>query len=246
MTSMIGRPDDPDGSSQSAQEASADNTHASSTGATPTEPPPAVERESRRPPGVSAVEADRIVGAADTHAVAELMVALIDSRENTVTQAARVLDELIARKPEMLAAHIEKLVIAVQSTMPRAVQTASLGLPPLGRTAPAKVAKHLERLIDAFDGLSDTGKDGLVRTFTSLCTASVAYQKRLVPILCRAMAGADPKVLQRWSEIVLPALKGEPHAEVRASVEGRLYSIPRPIAQKIADQLGVKLRPQAR
>ena len=51
---------------------------------------------------------------------------------------------------------------------------------------------------------------------------------------------------ERWTEIVLPALKGEPHARARAVVERRLYQIPRAVAQKIADFLGLKLRPSYR
>mgnify|MGYP000741766283 CR=1 FL=1 len=42
--------------------------------------------------------------------------------------------------------------------------------------------------------------------------------------------------------IVLPALKGEPHARARGVVEARLYRIPRAIAQQIADILKIKLR----
>jgi hypothetical protein len=42
---------------------------------------------------------------------------------------------------------------------------------------------------------------------------------------------------------VLPALKGEPHAQARAVVEQRLSAIPRPQAEKISEFLGIKLRP---
>ena len=42
--------------------------------------------------------------------------------------------------------------------------------------------------------------------------------------------------------LVLPALKGEPHARARGVVEARLYRIPRAIAQQIADFLKIKLR----
>ena len=57
-----------------------------------------------------------------------------------------------------------------------------------------------------------------------------------------ALGQADARTLVRWTEIVLPALKGEPHARARAVVEGRIGELPRPIAQKLADFLGIKLR----
>ena len=94
----------------------------------------------------------------------------------------------------------------------------------------------------SFEEANDVGKDGLVKTFAALCTASVAYQKRLEPVLTLALNGADGKTLFTWSQIVLPALKGEPHARARAVVEGRLDLIPRAYAQQIADFLGIKLR----
>ena len=101
-------------------------------------------------------------------------------------------------------------------------------------------------LTQNWEHTTEEGKDGLVRTFAGLCTASVAYQKRLEPALARALGEAEPKLLIRWTEIVLPALKGEPHARARAVVEERLPVIPRPQAQKIADFLGIKLRPLPR
>jgi hypothetical protein len=123
------------------------------------------------------------------------------------------------------------------------VQSAASALAPLSRIAPAKVAKQLPLLTQNWSATTEEGKDGLVRTFAGLCTASVAYQKRLEPALAQALGEAEPKLLIRWTEIVLPALKGEPHARARAVVESRLANIPRPQAQKIADFLGIKLRP---
>ena len=109
-------------------------------------------------------------------------------------------------------------------------------------SAPAKVARHLERLRANYDAAIDVAKDGIVRTFVALCIASVAYQKRVIDVLEKQSSGAEPKTLLRWTELVLPALKGEPHAQARAVVEQRLNDIPRPQAEKIAEFLGIRLR----
>jgi hypothetical protein len=169
--------------------------------------------------------------------------ALEDENPHTAAQAARVLEEVVQQKPELCAPHIDRLVRALMSGSPRAVQAGALALPLLARVAPAKVARHLEKLRASFDGASEIAKDGMVRTFVALCLASVAYQKRVVDVLERALAGAEPRTLQRWTELVLPALKGEPHAQARSVVEQRLPEIPRPLAEKIGDFLGIKLRP---
>jgi hypothetical protein len=195
--------------------------------------------------GASGDLADRIVAAADTGAVMTHAEHLMSDKPTSATAAARVLEELLARKPEMLVPVIDKLVHVVTTGPKRSVQTAAAALPVMARLAPARVARHLPLLTDRFAASSDEGKNGLVSTFAALCTASVAYQKRLEPVLGLALSSADPKTLQRWTEIVLPSLKGEPHARARAVVEDRLHQIPRQLAQPIATFLGIKLRPAA-
>ena len=155
----------------------------------------------------------------------------------------------VHRLPPRLAPHIEALVTllgakAESEARPRVVQAAAHTLPLLARVAPAKVAKHLKTLQGMFDGAADAAKDGIVRTFVALCVASVTYQKRLIANFELALRTADAKQLTAWTEHILPALKGEPYAQARTVVEQRLndVSLPRPVAQRVADLLGVKLR----
>jgi hypothetical protein len=216
------------------------------------EPPVAVapdaELEPKKEKAPSAVEklAQELVAANDSQTVLRHLSALEDEREAPSTLAARLVAELTDKKPELLVPLIERFARLLVSKNKRVVHSAAAALAPLSRIAPAKVAKQLPVLTQNWEGTTEEGKDGLVRTFAGLCTASVAYQKRLEPALARALGEADPKLLIRWTEIVLPALKGEPHARARAVVEERLYVIPRPVAQKIADFLGIKLRPAMR
>lgn len=171
---------------------------------------------------------------------------LLDERAAISTLAARVIDEVVAQKPEMIVPMVERFATGIASSNKRVVQTCADALPVVAKLAPARVARQLDRLKNSFPRVSEIGKDGLVRTFAALCTASVAYQKRLEPVLTAALAEAEGRSLIRWTEIILPALKGEPHARARAVVEDRLYKIARPLAQKVADFLGIKLRPQIR
>jgi hypothetical protein len=202
-------------------------------------------RKDKAPSAVQAL-AQELIAANDAQAVLRHAVGLEDEREATANQAARLVQELAEAKPELLVPLIERFGRLLVSKNRRVVASVAGALAPLSRIAPAKVAKQLPVLTQNWEHTSDEGKDGLVRTFAGLCTASVAYQKRLEPALARALGEAEPKLLIRWTEIVLPALKGEPHARARAVVEERLPSIPRPQAQKIADFLGIKLRPLMR
>jgi hypothetical protein len=200
------------------------------------------KKKDRAPSSVQLL-AQELIAQGDSHATLRHLAALEDEREGPSTLAARLVLELAELKPELLVPLIERFSRLLISKNRRVVASAAAALAPLSRIAPAKVAKQLNLLTQNWEQTSEEGQDGLVRTFAGLCTASVAYQKRLEPALARALSDADPKMLIRWTEIVLPALKGEPHARARAVVESRLPNIPRPMAQKIADFLGIKLRP---
>jgi hypothetical protein len=186
-------------------------------------------------------EAQRILAENDTAAVAAIGEAL--ASDKNVAASCRTLDDILVAKPDLLVGLVDRFVVLIGSPQKRTVQSVALALPVMARLAPARVARHLQALTERFGETNDVGKDGLVSTFAALCMASVAYQKRLEPVLELALSSAEPKTLQRWAEIILPSLKGEPHARARAVVEGRLPTMPRPLAQPIATFLGIKLRP---
>jgi len=197
----------------------------------------------QKKPSAAGAIAEEIIKTSAEPDLEDLMKALEDPSKTASTKAARIVEEIAARKPDLIVSYIERLINLLSSEQNRVVQTCANALPNIARVAPAKVAKHLDLLTDAFDSLSDLGKDGSVRTFVALCNASIAYQKRLIDVIERALSGTDGKTLQRWTDLILPVLKGEPHAQARAEVERRLNDIPRPIARKIAESLGIQLRP---
>ncbi len=196
--------------------------------------------------GAAAVAGQILAEESPAASISDLGDKLSDSRSTVATQAARVLSEIVAHKPSLVVPLVDRFVAGLTSKHKRVVQTSAESLPAVAKIAPARVARHLETLKNSFEPATAVGRDGLVRTFATLCAASVAYQKRLEPSLTTALESADGKTLVQWSQAVLPALKGEPHARARAVVEGRLDRIPRELAQQIADFLGVKLRPRYR
>ena len=171
---------------------------------------------------------------------------MLDARNTVANAAAKIVGDVLVLRPEMVVPLVDKFAKGIASKHKKVVQVAADALPQIAKVAPARVARHLELLKSSFAECSEEGQDGLVRTFAALCIASVAYQKRLEPVLTEALAGAEGKTLLRWTQTVLPALKGEPHARARAVVEARLDALPKPVAQPIADFLGIKLRPRQR
>lgn len=190
----------------------------------------------------AAKEAAAVLAGEGAKTIPQLGDNLVSGKKSVAAGAARVLDEIVNEKPEAVVPIIDKYATAIGAAAKRPAQSAAKALPLMARIAPARVARHLPKLKESFTDATDPGRDGLVRTFAGLCTASVAYQKRLEDVLNLALSEADAKTLIAWSQVVLPALKGEPHARARATVEGRLGRIPKVHAQKIADFLGIKLR----
>jgi hypothetical protein len=216
-------------------------------GATEAAPPTALPPTVAPPESAAATEAP-VLSAAASAVLAGVEPGLLhyvqamEQEGRPASQAARVVEEVVQQKPQLGAPHIAKLVKALLSGPARATQAAAACLPLLAKTAPAKVARHLELLREGFGRADEVAKDGMVRVFVALCLASVAYQRRVIDMLEIALSGAEPKQLVQWTELALPALKGEPHAQARDVVEKRLPELPRPQAQRIADFLGVKLR----
>ncbi len=196
--------------------------------------------------GGAAKEAERLLEEGDTAAIAAHADNLVSGGRTAATQSARVISELVAKKPDTIAAYVDRFVTGLRSENKRVVQASAEALPAVAQVAPARVAKHLDRLKEGFEELNDVAQDGIVRTFANLCAASVAYQKRLEPVLKQALSSADGKMLVGWTKTVLPALKGEPHANAKEVVAGRLGTIDKAHAQAIAEFLGIKLRTRAR
>lgn len=186
--------------------------------------------------------AAKILAGEGDKSVTDLGDDLASGKKSVAAQAARILDEIVDTKPDAVVPIIDRYAAVIGAAARRPAQSAAKALPLMARIAPARVARHLPKLKESYEGATAPGKDGLVRTFAGLCTASVAYQKRLEDVLDKALSEADAKTLIIWAQVVLPALKGEPHARARATVEGRLGRIPKVHAQKIADFLGIKLR----
>lgn len=186
--------------------------------------------------------AELLAGGQIDEKIATLITSLSDSRTTTAVEAARVTEVIAETSPAHLSSHVEELCALLLNERKRVVQASARALPRITKVAPAKVAKHLQTLDTSFDDGIDAAKDGIIRTITALCIASVAYQKRVEPLIHRALNGADGKVLLEWSKILLPALKGEPHANAREVVESMLNRIPREQAQKIAEVLNIRLR----
>ena len=166
----------------------------------------------------------------------------LSAGSRTAAASARVLEELIVTDAALLVPHIEALLTALSSPVKVVQEKAAMMLPILAAEAPAKLAKRLLPVEEYWAAATPRVRDGIMRAFAALCQASVAYQRRLEGSLSAAFAAATAKELLAWVELILPAMKGEPYANLRQVAVRRLATLPKASAQKLADQLGESLR----
>lgn len=187
--------------------------------------------------------ADEIAENNDKEAIKALADDLIATSTAKVNHAAEVIDAVLEKNIE-LGVHIaDALVRALIGKNRKAAAMAQSRLPELSRNAPAKVAKHLAMLQNAFKDASAAVQDGIVEIYLVLCHASITYQRKLEQSFHELMRNANDKQLLVWAEIILPVLKGEPHASTREIIEARIPELTKNNAKKLADILGIKLRP---
>jgi len=192
--------------------------------------------------GAAAI-AEKIISEKDNPSVVAYARQLGHDRDSTIIKAARVLDEVVSRQPELGTGVVSTLVQGLFSSHPRVVQMSAKALPAVARVSPAKVAKHLADFQENFAAASAAAQTGIVRTYVALCLASVSYQRKLAHVFHQLFTDASDAQLAAWSEVLLPALKGEPYASCRAIVEERIERLPRDLAHGVAVGLGIRLRP---
>ena len=117
--------------------------------------------EKKKASGGAAAEAERLLEAQDNAAIGAHTENMISGGRTAATQSARVVSEIVTRKPEALASFVDRLVTGLRSEHKRVIQASAQALPAVAQVAPARVAKHLDRLKEGFDELSEAGQDGM-------------------------------------------------------------------------------------
>src|ERR1700753_609989 len=84
---------------------------------------------SQRPGAGAASIASEVVAGTALTGVDQYVRNLVDPKESTALQAARVVEELANQKPELLAPHIERLVALLGAERARVAQSVAHALP---------------------------------------------------------------------------------------------------------------------
>ena len=124
----------------------------------------AAAKQAKKSAGGAAAIAYKILAEENPQSkIAEQGETMMEGPRTAATQAARVLSEVIAEKPELVVPLVAKFAKGISSSNKRVVQTSAEALPAIARIAPARVARQLDVLRGSFEQANDVGKDGLVR-----------------------------------------------------------------------------------
>lgn len=191
----------------------------------------ALERNDERP-NVELAEA--IAAKGDAAAVRELADALGTAPVAVQNDAIKVLYEIGARKPKLVAGHAEAFLRLLTSKNNRNVWGALQALESIAGEAPGVLAKHLDAIVSAADRGSVIAKDKAVGILSTLARGGHA---KAVPVLLERVRHAAPNQFPMYAELALPAIGVRDRAAFRAILEARLETISQPAKRARVDKV---------
>ena len=133
--------------------------------------------------------------------------------------AIKVLYEIGALKPKLIAGHAEAFIALLGSKNNRNVWGTLQALELIAGEAPAVLAKNLDAIVAAADKGSVIAKDKAVGILSRLALAGHA---KAVPVLLERVRDAAPNQFPMYAELALPAIGDKDRAAFRAILETRL------------------------
>lgn len=191
----------------------------------------ALERNDEVPNQILAKE---IAGAGDKKVVRELVDNLSNKDKAIQNDCIKVLYEIGALKPDLIAGYVDDFVKLLHSRNNRLVWG---GMTALGTIAPHKAAdiwKHVDAIIEATDHGSVITQDWGVRVLATVSAQDVAYEKRIFPFLKSFLQKCPPKDLPRHAESVLVTVKPNNKADLLSLLESRQPALKAAPAKRLA------------
>ncbi|MBM3933132.1 MAG: hypothetical protein FJ319_02330 [SAR202 cluster bacterium] len=154
-------------------------------------------------------------------AVEELTQALHGKDKAVKSDAIKVLYELGALKPTLIADHVEDFVKLLGSTDNRLVWGAMTALGSIADIRADKIWQNIEPVIKATQTGSVITQDWGVRVLATVAAKHERYRSRLFPFLMLFLQACEPKDFPRHLESIVPAINADGMKAVLELVEQR-------------------------
>jgi hypothetical protein len=172
--------------------------------------------------------AEEIASSDDEEAVAELITALTHRDKAIRYDCIKVLYEIGAQKPELIAPYADDFAKLITSRDNRLVWGGMTALGSVVDQAADAVGKHVDAIINATAHGSVITQDWGVRVLAmlvasqaALASKNVRYAERVWPFLLDFLRHCPSKDLPRHAESVLMAVNADNAADLASLLEGR-------------------------
>ncbi len=183
----------------------------------------ALDRNDERP---NVELAGELAASGDVAAIAALVEALSKASVAVQNDAIKVLYEIGAIRPELVAPHAGAFLALLGSKNNRNVWGALQAVETVTSERPDEVLAALDRIIAAADKGSVIAKDKAIAILAKLAVAG--HGARVLPILIDRIAEAAPNQLPMYAEVAAPVMDAAHRPKFVAVLEGRLKSIDAP------------------
>ncbi len=159
----------------------------------------------------------------DAAAIAELAGALAAGSTATSNDAIKVLYELGALQPELVAPHVKAFLTLLGGKNNRNIWGALQAIETITALQPDAVLAKLPAIIAAADKGSVIAKDKAVAILAKL--AAAGHGAKVLPILLARLEGAAPNQFPMYAEQALPVIDAAHRAVFVRLLEARLTGI---------------------
>lgn len=192
----------------------------------------ALDRNDERPNVELAAD---LAASGDDAAIALLTGALSTGSVAVQNDAIKVLYEIGALKPGLVAPHTGGFLALLGSKNNRNVWGALQAVETVTSERPTEVLAALPKIIAAADKGSVIAKDKAISILAKL--AAAGHGGKVLPILIERIAEAAPNQLPMYAEIAAPVMDGAQKAKFVAVLETRLKLIDAPAKAKRVEKV---------
>ena len=196
----------------------------------------ALERRDEHP---NIALAEDLASSSDVSAIAELADLVREGDTRQRNDAMKVLYEIGARRPDLLASHCGLFLEALGSKTNRQVWGAMSALDTLASLRADEIAAELPKIIDAADRGSVIAKDRCTSILTKL--AKAGYAERAVPILLERLKSAAPNQFPTYAEQTADVVTATEKPGLIATIRQRLGSMTQKAKRERMEKLLRKL-----
>lgn len=184
--------------------------------------------------------AQKILKSGDAGSVTELIHLMQAGKTAIQNDAIKVLYEIGAEKPALIAKHVPAFLTALKSKNNRLQWGAMTALDAIATVKPDEIAKHLTAILAVAKAGSVITKDHAVGILVKLA-GNKKHAARALPALTQQLKTSADNQFPMHAEMSLPAFTGKVQANFVQILKSRAKKLPKASQQKRIEKLIRKL-----